>query len=97
MKNNKLLIFQDMRPKDIETIDEMIEKNFTVYVDNGLGFDLLRHMEFMQRFKQLLRPQNQNFNFFPSQSFSCEIQSKLGKLHVQKLDRRIKTSFLCEM
>lgn len=37
-----------MRPADVETINEMIDGNFTFYFPNRAG-DYIKEMDFMQR------------------------------------------------
>jgi hypothetical protein len=37
-----------MQPADVETLDEMIEQNFTFYC-TPMKFDLIKHMEFIKR------------------------------------------------
>jgi hypothetical protein len=43
-------MLQEMRPKDVETIDEMIAKNFTFYAEPDYFEFFLSDMDFIQRF-----------------------------------------------
>lgn len=43
---------KDMRPADVETIDEMIEKNFTFHVENGSSKSF-KEMDFFKRFRSI--------------------------------------------
>jgi hypothetical protein len=38
-----------MRPKDIETIDELLEKNYTIYADDGVSYFFKDVREFKNR------------------------------------------------
>jgi hypothetical protein len=43
-------MLQEMRPKDVETIDEMIARNFTFYADPDFFQHYLSGMDFIGRF-----------------------------------------------
>jgi hypothetical protein len=48
LPSESLNISQEMQPADVETIDEMIEQNFTFY-SSPLRFELIKQMEFIKR------------------------------------------------
>jgi hypothetical protein len=50
-----------MRPKDIETIEDLIDHNFTVYA-SGSSFDLIKEMEFTKRARIVIDDRESSFD-----------------------------------